>query len=83
MNSMEDRDISVIFTNVPDTAKLVKLCRDQMPFTIVKVHEQRNLVCIVFSGYTSDDPDGYFSSFVDYFGYPDVITRVADGNIFS
>jgi len=83
MNEFENRSVSVIFTGIPDTAKFVELCREQMPFTIVKVHEQRNLVCLVFEGIETSDPEGYFTSFASYFGNPEITVRVADGNIFE
>lgn len=76
-------NVTVIFSGVPDTAKVVEVVRAQCPFQIVKVHEQRNLVAIVFSGFESDDPDGYFTAFANYFGGTEVVVRVADGNIFA
>ena len=76
--------ISVIYLNVSDTAKLVTEVKSKSPFTVIKTHEQNDgTVAFVFSGFDGDDPEGYFTSFATYFGFPDAEVRVAPGNIFE
>lgn len=75
---------TVIFSGVEDTAKFIEVVKKQSPFHIAKIHEQNNgLVAILFEGFQSNDPNGYFKSFTEYFGFPNVIIRVAVGNIFA
>lgn len=76
--------ITVIYLNVGDTAKLVDVMSKNSPFPVVKVHEQNDgLVAFVFDGFESNDPEGYFTSFAEYFGFPETEVRVSLGNIFE
>jgi len=80
----DPRFISVIYLGVSDTAKLIEEVENKSPFQVVKTHEQNDgTVAFVFSGFNGDDPEGYFTSFASYFGFPEAEVRVASGNIFG